>query len=197
MTTRCSASTKKWARSKTRLMLRTRGIWIALLKWRWMRCGCRTSTMSRCFRVVNAAGPLCAGCCCPSRTFCCWTSRPTTSMLKPSGGSSGTWPTTPGWWSPSPTTATSSMRWPSGSSNLTAGRATRSTGTTRDGWSRSKNACAKKSVKSPLSNASSKKRPTGSSSLRKAGAPKPRPGSRLTSHCSTARSPSRSPNPPS
>ncbi len=47
-------------------------------KWPPTRCACRRGTprSARC-PVARSAAWRCAGCCCPSPTCCCWTSRPT------------------------------------------------------------------------------------------------------------------------
>ena len=56
----------------------------------WTPCGSRPETRTcEPSQGVSAAGSRSADCCCPSRTCCCWTSRPTTSMRSRWPGSSG------------------------------------------------------------------------------------------------------------
>ena len=82
----------------------------------------RATPTSPCCPAASGAGSRCAGCSCPSPTCCCSTSRPTTSTPSRSRGSSGTSSSTRAPSSPSPTIATSSTTWRSGSSSSTAAR---------------------------------------------------------------------------
>ena len=60
-------------------------------KWPWMPCAARREIpRSKFFPAARNAGWPFAACCFKSRTFCCWTSRPTTLMPRASPGPSST-----------------------------------------------------------------------------------------------------------
>jgi len=82
----------------------------------------------------SGAGSPCASCFGPSRTCCCWTSRPTIWTPRASRGWSSTWRSIPARWWRSPTTATSSTTSRAGFWNSTAAAPTRMRATTPPIW---------------------------------------------------------------
>ena len=85
-------------------------------------------------RAVSGAASPCAASSCPSPICSSSMSRPTISMPSRWRGWSATCPSTPAPWWPSPTIATSSTMWPSGSSSSTGAGVSPSRATTARGW---------------------------------------------------------------
>jgi hypothetical protein len=117
------------------------GAWDLDRTWRspWTRCGSlpATPTSPPC-RAASAAGWRCAGCCCPSPTCCCSTSRPTISTPSRWPGWSGPCRTIPG-----TVVAVTHDRYfldnvAGWILELDRGPASRGRATTRRGWSRSR-----------------------------------------------------------
>ena len=106
---------------------------------RWTPCAYRTATgTSRRSPAASAAALRSHGCCCRRRISCCSTSRRTISTPSRSRGSSASSPTMREPSSRSRTTDTSSTTSRVGFWSSTAARASRTRGTTRAGWSRSR-----------------------------------------------------------
>ncbi len=94
-------------------------------------CACRTGMRkSLIFPVVNAAASRCAVCCWKNRICCCSTNRPTTSTPSPSPGWNASCTTSKAPWWRLPTTVTSLITSPAGSSSLTAAKVFRGKATT-------------------------------------------------------------------
>ena len=127
------------------------------------------------FLGVSAAVWLSAACCWKNRICCCWTNQPTTWMrnLLPGWNASCTTTRAPLW--RSPTTVTSSIMSPAGSSNSTAVKVFRGKATTPAGWSRKMPVWRRKPLLKLPAVSLSRKSWSGSVRIRKAASPKARP----------------------